>query len=69
MSQVVDADFAPMVCPGCHAFDGQECAPDCIDAELERAFNELPDSTDPANDFGDTFDGEGDWEWEPHGQA
>lgn len=57
--------FAPMVCPGCYAMNGAPCASDCIDAAIERSFQELPDWTDPANDFGDTYDGEGDFEWEP----
>lgn len=57
--------FAPFVCPGCHAFDGAPCAEDCPDAEMERAFAELPDWTEPVNCNGDTFDGDGDWEHEP----
>lgn len=56
--------FAPYVCPGCHAV-AEPCHPGCIDAEIEQAFAELPDWRDPANDFGDSYDGEGDWECEP----
>jgi hypothetical protein len=28
--------YGPYVCPGCHAV-GEACAPDCIDAEIERS--------------------------------
>ena len=26
----------PYVCPGCYAVNGRPCAPDCVDAEIER---------------------------------
>lgn len=27
---------APFVCPGCYAINGEPCAADCVDAEIER---------------------------------
>jgi hypothetical protein len=30
-----DPEDAPFVCPGCHAVGAEECAPGCIDAEIE----------------------------------
>lgn len=32
------------VCPGCHAVGEERCAPDCIDAEIERGHREAIES-------------------------
>ena len=31
-----DMEDAPFVCPGCYAIGGEPCAPDCVDAAIER---------------------------------
>lgn len=50
---------APYVCPGCHAVGGERCAPDCIDAQIEREREE-------ERDFDrDDLNGTDDFEVEP----
>lgn len=39
-SEAPEASRAVYVCPGCHAVDGEPCAPGCIDAAIEAAREE-----------------------------
>lgn len=51
----------PHVCPGCYAVGEQECAPGCIDAEIEAEHRERIES----GDYDRVEEEDGDWEIEP----
>lgn len=54
---------APYVCPGCHAVGGERCAPDCIDAQIER---EREASEWGGEEFApDDLNDSDDWEFQP----
>lgn len=44
--QTDDFETGPYVCPGCYAVGGEPCAPDCIDAAIEREREEALASGD-----------------------
>jgi len=59
---------APHVCPGCHAVGEEPCAPDCIDAEIDRELREAIESGDyeVRDDDGDLdLNESNDWEYVP----
>lgn len=57
-------DDAPFVCPGCHAVGGERCAPDCIDAQIQRE-REASEWEDREEYEPDDLNDSNDWEFQP----